>query len=153
VKATDMRLAKGDRGSQIGKLQRLLRLHGFSLVALDEFFDESTNEAVIQFQQEYDLEASGIVNLETWKALREMLVYSVTDDSELYKGIRKPLAVMQLQWLLRRHRYLDVEVDGRFSSVTQKAVIDFQLKHNLPADGIVNSLTWAALRNNLQKTS
>lgn len=153
MKSTDMQLTEGDRGSQIGKLQRLLRLHGFDPIVINEIFDESTKRAVIEFQQEYELEASGIVDLETWKALREMLIYSVTEDSELYKGVRNPLAVMQLQWLLQRHRYLDVEVDGRFGSITREAVIHFQSKHNLTADGTVNSITWAALRSNLQKTS
>lgn len=153
MKAIDMRLAEGDRGSQIGKLQRLLRLHGSTEIVIDDVFGELTKQAVIKFQQKYELEASGFVDLETWKALRETLVYSVTDDSELCRGVRKPLAVMQLQWLLQRHRYLDVEVDGHFGSVTHEAVIHFQSKYNLTADGVVNSVTWAALRNNLQKTS
>ncbi|WP_088891853.1 peptidoglycan-binding domain-containing protein [Leptolyngbya ohadii] len=60
---------------------------------------------------------------------------------------------MQLQWLLQRHRYLDVEVDGYFGPVTHQAVIHFQSKYSLTADGIVNAVTWAALRSNLQKTS
>lgn len=148
-----MRLAEGDQGSEIGKLQRLLRLHGFSTVAIDNSFGEVTKQAVKQFQQKYDLEANGTVNQETWETLRETLIYSVTNDSELQKGIRNPLAVMQLQWLLRRHRYLDVEVDGQFGPVTQEAVTHFQSKYNLTANGIVDAVTWAALRSNLQKTS
>lgn len=152
MKAMDMRLKEGDRGSQIGKLQRLLRLHQFD-VAIDEVFGESTKQAVVEFQQKYELEASGIVHQETWNALRESLVYCVTDDAELSKGVRNPLATMQLQWLLQRHRYLDVIVDGHFGPVTQAAVIHFQSKYNLAADGVVTATTWAALRNNLQKTS
>lgn len=153
VKGRDMQLAEGDRGFLIGKLQRLLRLHKFSDVTIDEVFGETTKHAVMQFQQQYELAPTGTVDLETWQALKETLIYSATGDSDLCKGVRNPLAVMQLQWLLQRHRYLDVEVDGCFGPVTHQAVIHFQSKHNLAADGTVNSMTWTALRSNLQKTS
>lgn len=153
VKNTDMRLAEGDRGLLVGRLQRLLRLHRFDDVIMDEVFGGTTRQAVTQFQQRYELEPTGTVDSETWGALKETLVYSATEEMELRKGTRNPLAVMQLQWLLQRHRYLDVEVDGQFGPITHQAVLHFQSKYNLSADGIVNSLTWAALRSNLQKTS
>ena len=95
---------EGDRGIEIGKLQRLLRLHGYQEIAIDDFFGVTTKQAVIDFQQKYDLDAEGIVNADTWFALRETLVHSAVVDPELYPGVRKPLAVMQLQWLLRRPR-------------------------------------------------
>ena len=144
---------EGDRGIEIGKLQRLLRLHGYQEIAIDEFFGVTTKQAVIDFQQKYDLDAEGIVNADTWFALRETLVHSAVVDPELYPGVRKPLAVMQLQWLLRRHRYSNITVDGHFDAITEAAVVDFQTRHNLEATGRVNSQTWVALRGRLQQTS
>jgi hypothetical protein len=40
---------------------------------------------------------------------------------------------------------LGVEADGDFGPVTEKAVKDFQSKHNLEPDGIVGPKTWVAL--------
>jgi N-acetylmuramoyl-L-alanine amidase len=40
-----------------------------------------------------------------------------------------------------------VTVDGKFGSLTEKAVKDFQKKNKLVADGIVGKLTWSKLFN------
>lgn len=39
----------------------------------------------------------------------------------------------------------NVDIDGRFGSATQNAVIEFQKKNNLTPDGIIGSATWAVL--------
>jgi hypothetical protein len=36
-------------------------------------------------------------------------------------------------------------VDGVFGSRTERAVVRFQWRHNLPADGLVDATTWRAL--------
>jgi len=41
---------------------------------------------------------------------------------------------------------LGLEADGRFGSVTQHAVEQFQSSKGLDADGVVGPGTWAALR-------
>ncbi|WP_179228513.1 peptidoglycan-binding domain-containing protein [Leptolyngbya ohadii] len=68
MNSTNMQLTEGDRGFLIGKLQRLLRLHRFNDVTIDEVFGETTKQAVAQFQQQYELDPTGTVDLETWKA-------------------------------------------------------------------------------------
>ncbi len=40
---------------------------------------------------------------------------------------------------------LGIAVDGVFGTYTEKAVKEFQLKHNLAADGVVSTKTWEAL--------
>ncbi|MCP4326431.1 MAG: peptidoglycan-binding protein, partial [Alteromonadales bacterium] len=42
---------------------------------------------------------------------------------------------------------MKVTPDGNFGENTRKAVIDFQKKANITADGIVGKGTWAALAN------
>ncbi len=42
-------------------------------------------------------------------------------------------------------RALNLSPDGVFGPLTEKAVIEFQRKHSLDADGIVGAKTWAAL--------
>jgi len=56
----------------------------------------------------------------------------------------KGKAVMILQIILG-----DLEVDGSFGPATQAAVIAFQKKHGLEADGIVGPKTWKTLLNTL----
>jgi peptidoglycan hydrolase-like protein with peptidoglycan-binding domain len=58
--------------------------------------------------------------------------------AELYKGDTSE-EVTLLQSLL------GINADGIFGDQTEAAVIKFQHEHNLDADGIVGSLTWAAL--------
>ena len=144
---------EGDRGTEIGKLQRLLRLHGYQEISIDLYFGSITKQAVIDFQQKYGLESQGTVNSETWFALRETLIHQAVVDPELQQGVRKPIAVKQLQWLLRRHHYGNITVDGHFTAAVKEAVTDFQTRHHLEPNGIVNPQTWVALRSHLQKTS
>ena len=52
--------------------------------------------------------------------------------------------VYLLQFILRQNGY-NLTVDGIFGSGTQSAVIDFQTKNGLTADGIVGPNTWRTL--------
>jgi peptidoglycan hydrolase-like protein with peptidoglycan-binding domain len=67
---------------------------------------------------------------------------------ELYEGIQGQVAaVTDLQNLLRAKGYTYVIADGTFGPKTKQAVIEFQTKSKLKADGIVGTQTWAALRS------
>ena len=54
-------------------------------------------------------------------------------------------AVFAVQWQLVAVGGIVVTVDGDFGARTQAAVIEFQRKKNLKADGIVGRFTWQAL--------
>ena len=58
----------------------------------------------------------------------------------LQTGARGP-AVAQLQGLLRRAGIVDFEPTGTFDAGTARAVVDFQRRHRLDADGVVGPLT------------
>jgi hypothetical protein len=62
---------------------------------------------------------------------------------QLYKGCESA-SVQTLQNLLDDVGY-NLVADGKFGSKTESAVIDFQKKNGLDADGIVGSLTWQSL--------
>ncbi len=53
--------------------------------------------------------------------------------------------VVQIQTKLKRWGYYDGEIDGIFGSATKKAVISFQKKNVLVADGIAGTKTLAAI--------
>lgn len=53
--------------------------------------------------------------------------------------------VKDLQWLLKNKHGYSLTIDGDFGAKTKAAVIDFQKKHGLVADGIVGAKTWKKL--------
>lgn len=53
--------------------------------------------------------------------------------------------VSDLQWLLKHKHGFDIKIDGEFGAKTKAAVIAFQKKKKLSADGIVGKKTWTKL--------
>ncbi|MBR5583116.1 MAG: N-acetylmuramoyl-L-alanine amidase [Lachnospiraceae bacterium] len=53
--------------------------------------------------------------------------------------------VKDLQWLLKNKHGYTLTIDGDFGAKTKAAVIAFQKKHGLVADGIVGTKTWNKL--------
>lgn len=61
---------QGDTGQAVRALQRLLHdKFGYGEVNVDGDFGPITNNAVLDFQAEYDLDVDGIVGPDTWQAL------------------------------------------------------------------------------------
>jgi peptidoglycan hydrolase-like protein with peptidoglycan-binding domain len=124
----------GDSGPRVYTVQYLLDEHGHKLVA-DGKFGVLTRFAVKLFQKSNGLSPSGKVGAKTWQALITGVWRGSTGD-----------AVMAAQAQLRHvYGYHFVAVDGVFGPLTELAVILFQKKHGLPADGIVGRNTWNAL--------
>ena len=53
--------------------------------------------------------------------------------------------VSDLQWLLKNKHGYSLTIDGEFGAKTKTAVVSFQKKKGLTADGIVGSKTWKKL--------
>lgn len=64
-------LKKGDRGTQVETLQRLLASHGFDIGSsgVDGSFGDDTHNAVVKFQEINGIKANGIVGIDTWSLL------------------------------------------------------------------------------------
>lgn len=62
-------LRLGDTGADVGDLQGLLQVCGYS-VHRDGIFNRETHQAVIAFQKEHKLKANGVVDFITWRVLR-----------------------------------------------------------------------------------
>lgn len=101
------------------------------------FFGKITQEGVKDFQKEYEITPTGVVDKETAEVLEEA-------TSLLKKGDRGK-AVMHLQNYLADLKLYNYHIDGIFGSITEQAVIDFQKNHNLKVDGIAGPVTKAAL--------
>lgn len=138
------------------------------------FFTVETENAVRKFQEIFDLDVTGIVDKATWYKIK-YLYNAVKKLSDLYsEGISIDEAqlifdkqvdlgdegyyIRTLNYFLNVISYFDqsipfLELEGEvFSKNTQEAVIAFQEKYGLPATGVVDARTWAAIRGAYAQT-
>lgn len=134
----------------------------------NEIFTVETEESVRKFQEIFNLEANGIVDKSTWYKIK-YIYNSVKKISDLNsEGIRQEEVLLLyptelkyldqgpyiriLQNFLRTIAYFDEEIPTLGTTGTiydenvVKMVLAFQKKYELPTTGIVNSVTWAKLR-------
>ena len=126
------RLRTGSRGFAV-KTAQLLLVHAGYRIAADGIFGAGTKNAVVAFQRSRRLTADGIIGPNTWAKL----IVGVRQGSRGY-------AVRAAQTALNAHGARLV-VDGIAGAGTRSAIIAFQRRRGLVADGIVGSKTWAAL--------
>lgn len=149
-------------------LNRIRRNYPAIPVITDEsgVFGESTRAAVTKFQSIFNLASDGIVGKSTWYKISSLYT-AVTRLAELNSegssvgiGTVPPSSVLRqgstgqdvitLQYLLDliSEYYPGIPApvqDGIFGSGTRQAVIAFQQRRGLVADGIVGQGTWNAL--------
>ena len=163
-------LSLGDSGNSVIVIQSSLNRISQDypsipkIYPIDGIFGESTQNAVIRFQQIFNLTPDGIVGKATWYKL-VMLYVGVNSLAELdsegqrlfgadlqypdaiYEGNRGD-KVYILQFLLATlaEFYPNIppinDIDGYFGESTKNAVISFQRNNGLPETGIVNAVTW-----------
>jgi peptidoglycan hydrolase-like protein with peptidoglycan-binding domain len=126
-------LGVGARGSEVRTVQLLLRYRRYDLLD-DGHFGPLTAGVVRDFQAKHNLEASGIVDAQTW----ERLIVPVGRGS---RG--EPVQAVQL--LLTQKYEARLAIDGDFGAQTEAAVVRFQEQAGLRADGIVELMTWRHL--------
>jgi peptidoglycan hydrolase-like protein with peptidoglycan-binding domain len=129
-----------DSGIAVAQLQQLLQAHGFDL-KIDGDFGWMTEAAVKAFQRQAGLKINGVVDEQTWAALKR----SVQPGSRLLSLGHTGADVYELQGLLQVHGY-NIRRDGIFDSETRQAVILFQKRHKLKDNGMVDRITWTMLR-------
>ena len=134
-------------------------------------FGDSTRAAVVKFQSIFGLTPDGIVGKSTWYKLSSLYtavtrlaelnsegtnlgIGTVPPSSVLRQGARGQ-DVITLQYLLDviAEYYPDIPAvaqDGIFGGGTRQAVIAFQRRMGLAADGIVGTATWNALYRTYQ---
>lgn len=90
------------------------------------------------------LSAASLVTVQAVRGIPETTVAVAAQAAVLKQGSRGE-DVKTVQRKLRRWGYYEGSVDGIFGPATKKAVIWFQRKNGLTADGIVGAKTYAAL--------
>lgn len=123
-------------------------------------FTKETEEVVRAFQNKYNIEATGIVDANTWKALVEaydQTLQKIPEEymkyqSEFYpgivlsKGMSGPDIIKLQNYLLliceNTHSIPGVKVTGIFDDLTEQSVKAIQERYNLFASGLVDAATW-----------
>ncbi len=123
-------------------------------------FTENTKEMVIAFQNKYDITPTGIVDANTWKAIKEaynQTIASVPTDclcnvNEFYPG-RFLLRGMTGDDIINLQKFLyliciknknipGVVVNGTYDRLTEQSVTAIQKENSLPINGVVGPATW-----------
>ena len=115
--------------SRTSRVQTKLKSLGIYKGNVDGIYGPKTKDAVISFQKQKNLSPDGIVGPKTLAAL------NVQTDSQVH----------QIQNKLKNWGFYQGNIDGIYGPKTKAAVIEFQKKHNLKADGIVGTNTLNAL--------
>ncbi|MBZ8179281.1 MAG: peptidoglycan-binding protein [Oscillatoria sp. PMC 1051.18] len=141
IKVNKPLLQLGDRGNSVRELQELLADRGVFDSEVDSVFDEETEMAVKKFQYRMFLPVDGIVGEKTWESLYK----DAPVNLPLLERGSRGAAVETLQTALQESGEYRGKIDGIFGSKTEAAVMAFQRRYNLIADGMVGENTWKAL--------
>ena len=146
-------------------LRRLSYMDESSIsVPIDGIFEDSTQEAVRQFQRKNGLPETGFADRETWDAiykayLEELDRIALPDpiipfpsfptDYKIVSGEESFLVAIVQHMLVELSiiydTFDDVRIDGIYDSTTEKAIRDFQERNFLSPTGEVDKATWNAL--------
>ncbi len=156
---------RGERGSDVILLQFLLNYIStfFDVVPSviqTGFFGTGTENSIKEFQRNFGLDPTGIVDSKTWDRMYEvydsilesveipdsMIDYPPYAGELLREGSRGDDVLIIQQYLSEISKvYSDIPdliVDGIFGSGTKRSVVAFQNQFGLVADGIVGEQTW-----------
>ena len=156
-----------DKTQAIIEIQRSLQTAyknglGIPYVGVDGIYGERTEAAVTDFQREVGLEPTGVVDLDTWNALKEASrrasegmspSLGITPferrlyNGEVGQGEQSDLVtVIQIMLkTLTQYEYGEVVADGFFGDITEDAILNFQRINGISPTGVVNKETWNAL--------
>lgn len=124
----------GDSGLHVRQLQRKLQELGYFSGDCTGSYGELTQQAVARFQENNNLETTGIADLGTCTVLYTGAGVPLKDPSTLRLGDDTE-AVAQLQSSLAAYGYFDRNVTGVFGATTEIAVRLFQMANGLPSTG------------------
>lgn len=140
------------RSPQVRELQVRLRLAKYlALYDVDDRFGMVTREAVLKFQRDHQLRATGIVNPPTWNALLERTRAPTaaelgnTDIGPWFAAPEQTGYMMEVQHRLRQVGLYQGPIDGTFNGATRRAIAAWRTRIGLPASDVMDERTWTPL--------
>ena len=125
-------LQYGDKGDDVLALQTRLKDLKYYTGNLSGRYREGTRKAVETFQEDFDLEVTGVADPRTLSIL-----FSLTHRPLRYGSSGED--VKQLQKQLTELGYYKGKISGNYLQSTQKAVEDLQKKNDLEATGVADA--------------
>ncbi|MCT4607525.1 MAG: spore cortex-lytic enzyme [Marinisporobacter sp.] len=129
-------LSWGSRGEEVKIVQTKLKNWGYYNGQIDGIFGKKTYQAVVWFQRKNGLAVDGKVGSQTRRVLGMPQKLTTAKYNETVRLSQKKLK----QW-----GYYTGAVDGIYGAYTYDAVVKFQRKNGLTADGIIGPATKRAL--------
>ena len=150
----------------ITNLQRYLRQLSYEDAAItrppvDGIFEKVTEQSLVDFQNKYGFEPSGIADRTTWDALfnaylnsinfhspsTPVFIFSRNPDGFALRPGDSSIYVMILQYMLRELSVdygdvLNVEQTNEYDEMTSQAIKIFQRINSIAENGITDILTW-----------
>ncbi|MEA4929390.1 MAG: peptidoglycan-binding protein [Candidatus Limiplasma sp.] len=147
-------LRYGDTGTNVTTLQNRLIELGYLVGTADGTFGTSTKAALVAFQTSNGLTRDGVAGANTQAILfsNTAVKNTVSTTATLKQGTISD-TVKDMQERLIALGYLTGKADGNFGAQTALALMAFQSKNGLSADGVAGSLTLAKLNSLSAKSS
>jgi len=134
-------LRNGERGSDVVRLQQLLKEIGHNAGPADGIFGPRTERAVRSYQATAQLASDGLVGVTT----RGALAWDTSSANVILRQGSRGHMVRYLQTKLTAAGYDVGRPDGIFGPMTRAGVLSFQATTGLASDGLVGSRTRGAL--------
>lgn len=153
-----------DTRSYIYELQYYLRTIQLAygetnLINPDGVYGSETTEAVRQFQQQFNLPVTGIVDRATWDKIYEEYLKAEEILAPAERILLYPVGIKELkpgdtydeiyilQVLLKKNEERhygnsNIKITGVYDEATENAVKDLQRTFNLPQTGIIDKMLW-----------
>lgn len=130
---------EGSKGEHVKNLQKHLSAAGFSPKHAGGTFDERTTGALKAFQRKSKLEATGVVNARTWKALQKSYILTNSKAAPSQGLNERSGAVKASEKLLKRLGFNPGKLDGLFDRSTLKAVKAYEKSQGSKVDGVIGT--------------
>lgn len=143
-------IRKGDRGSDVVKVQSMLKDLGFTII-IDGDFGNGTERVVKEFQAQQMMAVTGIVDDLTLGALEELssrprvAASKFISGAYLRKGDKGEMVLLLQRALNVKGANPKITEDGDFGDGTARAVRNFQQSKGLTVDGVAGPQTFEQL--------
>ncbi|MDU1845828.1 MAG: glycosyl hydrolase family 18 protein [Niallia nealsonii] len=143
-------LKSGSKGAAVVDMQNKLKKTKLYIGKANGVYDSATKNAVVAFQKKYKLKADGIAGPTTLSKLDSVAAAtkSATTAVKKYPTLKlgsQGTAVKDMQNKLIKTKNYKGKALGKYDASTRSAVIAFQKKYKLKADGIAGPATLAKL--------